>query len=202
MCSIRNSWQQYAYTILLLICVLVSNSSQQIQINKPQPFQRHSKAVGDNVDGFQPIVAPVNQIKSTLPPAKSVDDANQNDKQLSETTTKSSNPTATNPTAIAQVDQNERIEKRSINIRFDDLERLAWLFVREVSRSGNGAIQKRSTEPRALTDLIFGSDVLKRVKKFTEKYIFEAAGASALKDILPNSGRLFLFKGMIDYRLL
>lgn len=186
MCSIKNKWQQYAYSILLLISVLVTSSNQQKPINQPQPFQRYSKAVGDNDEGFQPIAAPLT-LKHQAPEALTT-----RNHQLQLT-----------PSAIAPIDkpidkrENENRQDRS-NQLVADLEDLMWAIVRDDIRNGNGAIQKRSVEPRGITDLLFNQDVISRVKKFTEKYIFQAAGASAFKDILPNSGRLFLFKGKMS----
>lgn len=193
MCSIKSSWQQYAYSILLLISIFVSHSSQQQPINQPRPFQRSSKAVGEDVNGFKPIGAPLQYIQ-TAP----VEVKHQN-VQFSQT--KSTPEPIPTTTAIAQIDKTidktKNTEKRSIRISFEDLENLAWAFVGDAFRTGNGAIQKRSIDQRALlTDLFFNQDIIGRVKKFTEKYIFQAASASSFKDLLPTSGRLFLFKGI------
>lgn len=193
MCSIKSSWQQYAYSILLLISIFVSYSSQQQPINQPRPFQRSFKTVGEDVNGFKPIGAPLQHIQ-TAP----VEVKHQN-VQFSQT--KSTPEPIPTTTAISQIDKtidkNAASEKRSIRISFEDLEDLAWAFVGDAFRSGNGAIQKRSIDQRALlTDLFFNQDIIGRVKKFTEKYIFQAASASSFKDLLPTSGRLFLFKGM------
>lgn len=208
MCSIRNNWQHYTYSILLLIIVLASNSCQQKL--SPQPFQRFSKSVNENDNGFKPIVGPIIQMQPahvavTDSSANANATANKNaDAVASSSTNFNSNQTkSTEPqTAIAQVDkpadQNEKKELRSINIRMEDVENLAWEFMKEVGQS-NGVIKKRSTDQRAIfTDLLFNSDLGNRVKIFAEKYIFQAASASTLKDIIPTSGRLFLFKSKIN----
>lgn len=190
MCSIRNNWQQYAYSILLLICILVSNSSQQKLINQPQPFQRLSKSVGEDANGFKPVAVPLNH-RQIAP----VDVKFQNGL---------SSQTKSAPTlqAIAQVDEpidkTANDEERSINISAADLEDLAWELMKEAMRNGNGAIQKRSADQSraALSDIFFSKGLINGVKKFAENYIFKAASASSFKDLLPTSGRLFLFKGI------
>lgn len=206
MCLKRVNWQQYTLSILLLMIVLVSNSSQHKIISKPQPF---SKSVGDDKDGFIPIISPTNYkpISTTSIPEPVI--------QKNEHTI-----TDTKPTAIAQIqkqidtneddlnDKNEdEVEKlqeqeeiRSIKLSLQELNEMVIDFLAIVGQSNDGTIQKRSiNDQRAyITDLLFNENVINGVKKFTEKYIFQAASGSALQNLVPAGGRLFLFKGMIN----
>lgn len=205
MCLKRVNWRQYTLSILLLLIVLVSKSCQHKLISEPQPFQRFSKSVGEDKDGFKPIVPPTDHksISTTSAPEA--------------VTQKTEQPIIeSKPTAIAQInrridsdvdnlddkteDEKERRELRSIDLSLQKLQEMTMDFLAIIGQSNDGTIQKRSiNEQRAfITDLLFNEKVINRVKKFTEKYIFQAASGSSLQDLVPAGGRLFLFKGITN----
>lgn len=185
MCLKRANWRQYTCSILLLIIVLASNSSQHTVISTPQPF-RYSKAVGEDKNGFVPIVQHKNQ-----PENVPVGDAQRNQ----------SPSTKIPPTSIAPIARNapkyDENEMQSVAVSLLELETVLEDFLAIKSQSHDRAIQKRSADDRALiTDYLVNSDVINNVKKLAEKYIFEVASGSALQNIVPAGARLFLFKGI------
>lgn len=198
MCLKRFNWRQNTLSILLLIIVLASHSSQHKLPNAPQPASRFSKAVSEDTDGFMPISAPTDY----RPPTTNVAPIIQsNESPATESTT----------TTIAEADRridthenfnregdDEKEQVRSINVSLQELEDVVWDFLAIASQaSDESIIQKRSIdEQRAyITDLLFNENVINTVKKFAEKYIFQAASGSALQNFMPAGGRLFLFKG-------
>lgn len=190
------NYQRYLVSLLLLITVLISTSNQQKLISSIQP--RYSRLVSnENDDGFVPIVRPAEMDKT-------IQSSNRfNEKTVSP--------------VIKQIDkridnENSKNDERSISIRLRDVQNLLAEFLKENKEEEEGrrnddngsVLVKRSTdEQRAyITDLLFNEKLINRVKKFTEKYIFEAASGSAgtaLNNVIPGGGRVFLFKGMCDH---
>lgn len=186
MCLKRANWRQYTYSILLLIIVLASNSSQQTVISTPQPF-RYSKAVGEDKNGFVPIVQHKNHQENVV-----VANAQRNQSPTTKIIPPSITPVAKN---AANYDENE---VRSVAVSLQELETMLENVLAIENQSHDGAIQKRSADDRALiTDYLVNSDIIKNVKKFAEKYISEVASGAALQNIVPAGARLFLFKGIL-----
>lgn len=209
MCLKRANWRQYILSVLLLIIVLASNSSQQKLFSSPRPFQRFSKVVGTDEDGFMPMAVPTAYKPLTkqteyqavdTPLATTV--ATQNDEPLTEL--KSTAKVAANRRFNTDVtaNTNEREAIRSINHSIQELQEMTLDFLTIIKQ--NNGIQKRAADQQRnfITDYLFNDEVINRVKKFTEKYIFQAASGSALQNIVPAGGRLFFFKGMSNLALI
>lgn len=200
MCLKRVNWQQYILSVLLLIIVLASNSSQHKLFSSPRPFQPYSKAVDNDQDGFMPIVPPTVYKPAAAPVTAT--DITKHDEPV--TILK---PTAVIKEADRRIDTDEPDDReneesndkqalRSINHSIQELQEMTMDFLAIIKQ--NSGIQKRSADQQRnfITDYLFNDQVINRVKKFTEKYIFQAASGSALQNIVPVGGRLFFFKGM------
>lgn len=201
MCLKRVNWRQYTLSILLLIIVLASNSSQHKLIGSPQPFQRYSKAVGNDQDGFMPIVSTTKYKPAATPAAPSYVSATDVTKhEESVTTIKSSEPVKTEKRIDTDetTDENDTEAIRNINHSIQELREMTIDFLSIIKQNG---IQKRSTDQQRnfITDYLLSDQVINRVKKFTEKYIFQTGSSSALQSIVPAGGRLFFFKGMNNW---
>lgn len=210
MCLKRVNWQQYILSVLLLIIVLASNSSQQKLFSSPRPFQtRYSKAVDNDQEGFMPIIPPTEYKPTAAAAAAPVTatDITKHDEPV----------TILKPMAIMEADRridtdeidetDESVDRegeesndeeafRSINHSIQELQEMTTDFLAIIKQ--NSGIQKRSTDQQRnfITDYLFNDQVINRVKKFTEKYIFQAASGSAIQNIVPAGGRLFFFKGI------
>lgn len=96
------------------------------------------------------------------------------------------------PETLTDLDDSEQ---RSFSIRLRDLQSfISHLVDDEQMKIENDAISTvGSSNRRALsTNLLFNDQIIERVKRFAERYIFHDAAANALK----TSGRVFLFKGL------
>lgn len=102
------------------------------------------------------------------------------------------------------VEANGVNEQRSITIRLDDLQELLTELMKVDAKDMDNSVEKRAESERAfITDLLFNEKFIRRVKKFTEKYIFQAGSASsALNNAIPSDGRVFFFKGDIFFEIL
>lgn len=202
MCLKRFNWRQNTLSILLLIIVLASHSSQHKLLNAPQqPFNRFSKAVGGDTDGFIPIVAPTDYRPNAIATAAPVIQTNENPvTQSSATTMAPADRRIDYQEDFNNESEDEKEQVRSINVSLQELEEVVWDFLAVAGQANEGSIQKRSIDDqRALiTDLLFNDNVINTVKKFAEKYIFQAASGSALQNFMPAGGRLFLFKGITN----
>lgn len=87
-------------------------------------------------------------------------------------------------------------QQRSFSIRLRDLQNfIGHLVDNEQMKMENDAIATVGQMPnrRALsTNFLFNDQIVERVKRFAERYIFQDAAANALQ----TSGRVFLFKGL------
>lgn len=205
MCLRRVNWRQYTLSILLLIIVLASNSSQHKLIGSPRPFQRYSKAVGTEQDGFLPIVPPTEYKPAATPAAPSsvsATDVTKHDESV--TTMKAAEAVEADrridndETTDEKKDENDTQAIRSINHSIQELRDMTMDFLSIIKQNG---IQKRSTDQQRnfITDYLLSDQVINRVKKFTEKYIFQTGSSSAFQNIVPAGGRLFFFKGMTNW---
>lgn len=100
------------------------------------------------------------------------------------------------------IESNGVNEERSITVRLDDLQELLKELMKVDAKDMDNSVEKRAESERAfITDLLFNEKFIRRVKKFTEKYIFQAGSASsALNNAIPSDGRVFFFKGDIFFR--
>lgn len=204
MCLKRVNWRQYSLSILLLIIVLASSSSQHTLIGSPQPFQRYSKAVGNDHDGFMPIVPPTQYKPAATPAAPSSASATDvTNREESVTTMMAAEAVEaerrTDTDAMTErKDESDTEAIRSIDHSIKELREMTMDFLAIIRQNG---IQKRSTDQQRnfITDYLLSDQVINRVKKFTEKYIFQTGGSSALQSIVPAGGRLFFFKGMTNW---
>lgn len=87
-------------------------------------------------------------------------------------------------------------QQRSFSIRLRDLQNfIGHLVDNEQMKIENDAIATVGQIPnrRALsTNLLFNEQIVERVRRFAERYIFQDAAANAMQ----TSGRVFLFKGL------
>ena len=205
MCVKRVNWRQYTLSILLLIIVLASNSSQHKLIGSPRPFQRYSKAVGIDQNGFMPIVPSTEYRPEATPAAPSSVSATDVTKHEEPVTTVKSAEVVeaerridTEETTDETKDESDTEALRSINHGIQELREMTLDFLTIIKQNG---IQKRSTDQQRnfITDYLLSDQVINRVKKFTEKYIFQTGSSSALQNIVPAGGRLFFFKGMTNW---
>lgn len=102
--------------------------------------------------------------------------------------------------ARANDDFDDANEQKSITIRLEDVhELLKELMQNDADAKANteNSLEKQSGEERAyITDLLFDPKFVRRLKKFTKKYIFDAGSASSsLSNVIPSAGRVFFFKG-------
>lgn len=184
MCQKRVNWQQYTYSVLLLLLVaFVSNSNQQKHINtqQPQPF-RYAKSVSENRN---------NVVSITLP-----NSANHNKNHENAVGDEIPRTDVSNQRSLATVTSHvKQSEVRSIEFSLRELQNLLSNLMIVESQTHNGAqIQKRSIDVRSfITDLLFDGKLFNRIQKFTERYILPTA---ALKNLVPTGARFFLFKGM------
>lgn len=84
-------------------------------------------------------------------------------------------------------------QQQSFSIRLRDLQNLIGQLVDDeqtkIESDGIAGLPNR----RALnTNALFNDEIIERVKRFAERYIFQDAAANALQ----TSGRVFLFKGL------
>lgn len=103
--------------------------------------------------------------------------------------------TNTRPDAADEFDDGQQ---RSFSIRLRDLQNfIGQLVDDEQMKMENDAIATVGMpNRRALTtNLLFNDQIIERVKRFTERYIFQEGTANALQ----TSGRVFLFKGLHQY---
>lgn len=170
----NSDYQRFLTSIFLLIVVFVANSNQQ-------------KLISSKITSVAQLVNNQNATKT-----KEVikNESNNFGERLDESTT-------TLPDRNSEEEPEKSGETDSITIRLKDVQNMLEDFLNEEKLEANdGPLQKRSTDQRAyVTDLLFNDKFVKRVKKFTEKYIFQAASGSALNHVLPTAGRVFLFKG-------
>lgn len=134
-------------------------------------------------DGFVPIADPSFRKENTI--SQNIQNENSNEKKVA-------------ATDINKHDNdNVEIGHRSVTIRLKDLHNFLKEFMIESDHdSKENTLQKRSIDQRAfITDLLFNENFINRVKKFTEKYIFQAASGSAFNNVIPSAGRVFFFKG-------
>lgn len=211
MCQKRITWRQYTFSILFLIAGLASISNQQKLISSPRSFQKYSKAVGEENDGFVPITtrteykpasapfiatpsAPLFALKHAKPYTELSSVTPQTDRRIDDTD--ESQETDDENVNHEKNENDEREAIRSINHSLQELEEMTMDFLTIIKQNNKG-IQKRSTDQTRsfITDYLLNENVINRVKKFTEKYILSAASGSALQNIVPADGRLFLFKG-------
>lgn len=190
-----NSYQRYLVSlILIVITVLISNTNQEKLISPTQFW--YSRLASDENDGFVSIIQPSEMVK-TIP-------ITSNSKVISEEIPVSSMPVIKeNPNNRNDVngESEERItndanDERSITIRLQDVQNLLTEYLQEENNKAKGSIVKRSADgQRFISDLLLNDEFINRVKKFTEKYIFQAGSGSAYQSLIPHTGRLFLFKG-------
>lgn len=88
-------------------------------------------------------------------------------------------------------------EQKSITIRLEDLHDFLKEFMKDNAKDQENSLEQQSGDARAfITDILFNEKFIRRVKKFTEKYIFNVGSASSsLDSIVPSAGRVFFFKG-------
>lgn len=101
-------------------------------------------------------------------------------------------------------DANDVNEQRSITIRLEDLHDFLQEFMKDDAMEQDNSLGRQSGDARAfITDLLFNEKLIRRVKKFTEKYIFNVGSASStLNSVIPSAGRVFFFKGQARQWLL
>lgn len=195
------NYQRYLVSLLLLIIGLISNSNQQKLINSGQP--RYSRLISDDYSGFVPIVQP----PKMLEPISKYSNLNDNESSFSEETVPSTSSSSSSMipandenviNATASTKNDTTNEERGLTIRLRDVQNLLIELLKDEQNTDNGLV-KRSTndQQRAfITDILFNENFVNRVKKFTEKYIFQAASGSSLDNVIPSAGRVFFFKGL------
>lgn len=191
-----NSHQRYLISlILLVITVLISNSNQEKLIS-PTQF-RYSRLASDENDGFLPIVQPSEMVKTI--PITSNNKEISDDRPVASMPAIKENPNNRNDVNGASEESitNDANEEQSITIRLQDVRNLLTEFLQEENNKAKGSIVKRSTDGQRafITDVLLNEEFINRVKKFTEKYIFQAGSGSTYQSVLPHTGRFFLFKG-------
>lgn len=99
---------------------------------------------------------------------------------------------------------NDVNEQRSITIRLEDLQDFLKEFMKDDAKEKENALERQTGEARAfINDILFNEKFIRRVKKFTEKYIFDAGSASStLNSVIPSAGRVFFFKGWVSNNLI
>lgn len=211
--------------LLLIIILASNSSQQKLFSSPRPFQQRYSKAEGVGQDGFMPIVPPTeykppakpietteykttvkqNEYKTTVAPVATTEATKYDAPSTKwEPTIPKLESIKSESMAIAEAERrintdeaektNEREAMRSINDSIQELQEMTMDFLAIIKQNG---IQKRSVDQQRnfITDYLFNDQVINRVKKFTEKYIFQAASGSALQNIVPAGGRLFFFKG-------
>lgn len=198
--SQSNSHQRHLVSLILIVITMLISNSNQEKLISPTQF-RYSRLASDENDVFLPIVQPAEMVKTI--PITSSNSNNNNDisdkKSVSSMPVIKENPNNRNDENVVseQNSQNDADEERSITIRLQGVRNLLTAFLQEENNNAKGSIVKRSADSQRafITDLLLNEEFINRVKKFTEKYIFQAGSGSAFQNVLPHAGRFFLFKG-------
>lgn len=191
-----NSHQRYLVSlILIVITVFISNSNQEKLIS-PSQF-RYSRLANDDNDGFVPIVQPTEMVETI--PISSNNNEMPDKRPVASMPVIKENPNNRNDENVASEENvtNDANDERRITIRLQDVRNLLTEYLQEENNKAKGSIVKRSADGQRafITDLLLNEEFMDRVKKFTEKYIFEAGSGSSYQSVVPHTGRLFLFKG-------